>query len=83
MLELLTVDMGEFTDRHVGKRVYNQDGGYVADVVDVRNGDLYVEVAAGADDETTDHLHWEDAGPHHLRDQYVSNVNEETVRLNV
>lgn len=83
MLDVLPVDMGEFTDRHAGKRVYNQDGGHVADVVDVRNGDLYVEVAPGANDETTDHLGWHDAGPHHLRDQYVSNVNEETVRLNV
>jgi hypothetical protein len=83
MLELLSVDMGDFTDRHVGKRVYDQDGSHVAKVVDVRDADLYVEVVPGADDKTTEHLGWHDAGPHHLRDQYVSNVGEEVVRLNV
>ena len=76
----------QFTDKHVGKRVVDQNGVEIGTVNDVRNGDLYVEVGPDADAETLSELRWDgtvNQQVHHLRDRHVSNITDETVRLNV
>lgn len=76
--------MADYSEDHVGKRVVAQSGVEIGTVEDVRDGDLYVSVEPDADDEAVAELGWD--GPvsqdvHHLRDQYVSNITENTVRL--
>ncbi|WP_255195339.1 hypothetical protein [Halorarius litoreus] len=78
--------VAQFTDKHLGKRVVDQNGIEVGTVNDVRNGDLYVEVGPDADSETLSELNWDgtvNQQVHHLPDQYVSNITDTTVRLNV
>lgn len=78
--------MADFSEEHTGKRVVSQSGVEIGTVEDVRNGDLYVNVTTDATNETVDDLGWD--GPvsqdlHHLRQQYVSNITDETIRLRV
>jgi len=78
--------VAQYTDKHLGKRVVDQNGVEVGTVNDVRNGDLYVEVGPDADSETLSDLNWDgtvNQEVHRLRDQYVSNITDTTVRLNV
>jgi hypothetical protein len=78
--------VAQFTDKHLGKQVVDQDGVAVGTVDEVRNGDLYVEVGPDADSETLSNLHWDgtvNQQVHHLPDQYVSTITDTTVRLNV
>ena len=78
--------MADYSEDHIGKRVVAQSGVEMGTVEDVRNGDMYVSVEPDADDEAVTELGWD--GPvsqdvHHLPDQYVSNITENTVRLRV
>ncbi|WP_435175423.1 hypothetical protein [Halorussus sp. AFM4] len=78
--------MADYSEDHIGKRVVAQSGVEMGTVEDVRDGDLYVSVEPDADDEAASELGWD--GPvsqdvHHLRDQYVSNITETTIRLRV
>lgn len=78
--------MADFSEDQIGKRVIDQSGVEIGTVDDVRDGELYVEVSADDRNETVEQLGWE--GPvnqelHHLRQQYVSNVTDETIRLTV
>ena len=78
--------VAQFTDRHVGKRVVDQGGVEVGTVEDVRDGDLYVEVGADADPDTLSELNWDgvvNQDVHRLPDQFVSNITDTVVRLNV
>ncbi|WP_178917574.1 hypothetical protein [Natronomonas gomsonensis] len=78
--------VAQYTDKHLGKRVVDQNGVEVGIVEDVRNGDLYVEVGPDADSKTLSELNWDgtvNQGVHHLTDQYVSKITDTTVRLNV
>lgn len=78
--------VAQFSDKHIGKKVVDQNGVEVGTVNDVRNGDLYVEVGPDADAETLSELQWDgtvNRQVHHLRDRYVSNITDTTVRLNV
>ena len=78
--------VAEFTDEQIGKRVVDQDGVEVGTVSDVRDGSLYVEVAADADRETLSNLRWDgtvNQEVHHLQSTFVSNVRENTIRLRV
>lgn len=80
------VSEAEFTDEQVGKRVVDADGGTVGEVTDVRNGSLYVTVGPDADPEVVDRLRWDGPvhqQPHHLQSQFVADVTEDVVRLNV
>ncbi|WP_129113085.1 hypothetical protein [Halegenticoccus tardaugens] len=76
----------EFTDAQTGKRVLDRRGGEVGTVNDVRNGELYVEVGPGVDEETLDELGW--GGPvhrgvHRLEARFVTETTDEAVRLRV
>lgn len=76
----------EFSEDQIGKRVVDQAGVEVGTVSDVRDGDLYVEVAADADRETLSNLRWDGAvnqEVHHLRSRFVSNVGDDVIRLRV
>ena len=78
--------MADYSEDHIGKRVVTQSGVEIGSVEDVRDGDMYVSVEPDADDEAIAELGWD--GPvsqdvHHLRDQYVSDLTETTVRLRV
>jgi len=78
--------VAQFSDKHIGKKVVDQNGVEVGTVNDVQNGDLYVEVGPDADAETLSELKWDgtvNRQVHHLRDRYVSNITDATVRLNV
>jgi|GEM_PF-4885579 len=78
--------MGAFSDADVGKRVVAQDGGTVGTVVEVRNGDLYVEPAGELDPDLAAELDWGGAVHHHsyrLEPQFVTHVSESVVRLRV
>lgn len=81
-----TLGMAEFTDRHVGKRVVDQDGTQLGEVTGVENGRLRVTIVEGADRDTIDQLNWDyitNQETHRLNDRYVSNIDEDTVRLGV
>jgi len=76
----------EFTDKHVGKRVVAADGTEIGTVDHVDHGSMYVEVAAGADRDTLEDLRWTgtvNREVYHLNDNFVANITEDTVRLNV
>ncbi|MFC4447908.1 hypothetical protein [Halorussus aquaticus] len=78
--------MADYSDDHIGKRVVTHGGVEIGTVEDIRNGDMYVSVTTDSTNETVDELGWE--GPveqdvHHLRDQYISTITENTVRLGV
>jgi len=78
--------MADFSDDHLGKRVVTQSGREIGNVVEVRNGDLYVSIETDSLDETVDELGWE--GPveqdrHRLEDRYISTVTENAIRLRV
>lgn len=78
--------MADFSEEHTGKRVVSQSGVEIGTVEDVRDGDLYVNVTTDDTNETVNELNW--GGPvnqdlHHLRQQYVSNITDETIRLRV
>lgn len=78
--------MGSFTEAVVGKRVVAQGGSTVGEVADVRDGTLYVEVAAGIDRDVEGELRWD--GPvnrevRKLEDEFVSTVDGDVVRLRV
>lgn len=76
----------DFTDEEAGKRVVAQDGAEVGTVEEVRDGELYVEVGPDANGETLDQLGWEgvvEQEVHQLRQRFVSNVSERTIRLRV
>lgn len=78
--------VAQFTEKHVGKRVVDQNGLSVGTVSDVRNGTLYVEVGPDADPDTLSELGWDgtvNRQVHELPDPYVSNITDDTVRLNV
>lgn len=78
--------MADFSEEHIGKRVVSQSGVEIGTVEDVRNGELYVTVSVQDTDETIDQLGWDrvvEQDVQHLRRQYVSNLTENTVRLNV
>ena len=78
--------VAQYTERHVGKRVVDQRGVEVGTVEDVRDGDLYVDVGGDADPETLSELNWDgvvNQAVHRLPDQYVSNIGDSIVRLNV
>lgn len=76
----------EFTEDQIGKRVVDQAGVEVGTVSDVRDGDLYVEVAADADRETLSNLRWDgtvNRDVYHLESEFVSNVRDDAIRLRV
>jgi hypothetical protein len=78
--------VAQFTDRHVGKRVVDQNGVAVGTVTEVRDGDLHVEVGPDADSETLSELNWDgtvNQQAHHLNDRHVSDITDTTVRLTV
>jgi len=78
--------MAEFTERHVGKAVRDQDGGLVGQVTGIENGSFRVTLDAAADQEVVDHLGWggrTNQETHVLNDRYVSNIDDDTVRLRV
>ncbi|WP_171006610.1 hypothetical protein [Halalkalirubrum salinum] len=55
-------------------------------MTDVRNGELYVEVGPDADPETLSELNWDgtvNQQSHGLPNQYISNITDTTIRLNV
>lgn len=76
----------DFTDEEAGKRVVAQDGSEVGTVEEVRDGELYVGVGPDANGETLDQLGWGgvvEQEVHQLRQRFVSNVSERTIRLRV
>ena len=78
--------VAQFTDDQIGKRVVDQAGAEVGTVADVRDGSLYVEVAADADRETLSNLRWDgtvNRDVYHLQSEFVSNVRDEAIRLRV
>jgi hypothetical protein len=78
--------VAQFTDSHIGKRVFDQDGGEIGTVADVDEGDLLVEVGPDADPDTLAELSWDgtvNQQVHRLPDQYVSDISDHVVRLNV
>ena len=78
--------VADFTDEQIGKRVVDQAGAEVGTVSDVRDGSLYVEVAPDADRETLSNLRWEGAvnqEVHRLRSRFVTDVDDDVVRLRV
>ncbi len=78
--------VAQYTDQHIGKRVVDQGGVEIGTVNDVRNGELYVEVGPDADPDTLSELNWDgtvNQQSHGLPHQYVSNITDTTIRLNV
>lgn len=78
--------MAEFSDDHIGKRVVDQGGSELGEVTGVENGRLRVTLSEEADRDTVDHLNWDyitQQETHRLNDKYISNIDEETVRLRV
>lgn len=77
---------GDFTEKQVGKRVVAQNGSEVGTVVDIRDGNIYVEVSEDADRDVLDDLRW--GGPvnreeHHLRQKHISTITDDTIRVRV
>lgn len=78
--------MAEFSDDHIGKRVVDQGGTQLGEVTGVENGRLRVTLVEGADRETVDQLNWDyitNQETHRLNDRYISNIDEDEIRLRV
>ena len=78
--------VAQYTDDLIGTRVVDHRGHEVGTVSDVRDGTLYVEVGPDAPAETLSDLNWDgvvNREVHELEHEYVSNVSDDIVRLNV
>ena len=78
--------MADFSEDHIGKRVVDQGGTQLGEVTSVENGRLRVTLVEGADRDTVDHLKWDyitQQETHRLNDKYISNIDEDTIRLRI
>ena len=76
----------DFTDKQVDKRVVAADGNEVGSVDHVQHGSLYVRVGPDADRDTLDELRWTgtvNREVYHLRHEFVADITDDVVRLNV
>lgn len=78
--------MPAFSSDDVGKRVVTQSGATVGEVVEVRDGEAWVEPAPDVDEEVESHLRWDriqNREKYELETEFVSGVTDDAVRLRV